>query len=341
MKIGIHHSDNSFSESWIKYCEKENIPFKIVDCYRNDIIKQLEDCDGLMWHFHQANSKDVLFAKQLLYSVQMAGKKVFPDFNTAWHFDDKVGQKYLLEAAGAPFVPSYVFYDENQALEWVETTQFPKVFKLRRGAGSAHVQLVENEREAQKLINKAFGRGFRQYNAWANLKERWRKFKRKQVGLKSVLKGIVRLGYTTDFDRVVGREKGYIYFQDFIADNDHDIRVIVIDGKAFAIKRLVRKNDFRASGSGAILYGKDNFDLNTIKLSFQISRELKSQCLAIDYVFDEGHPLVVEVSYGFVEEGYNSCEGYWNEELKWHEGNFNPQGWMVQKLIKCIRQNSY
>ena len=27
------------------------------------------------------------------------GIKVFPDSNTAWHFDDKVGQKYLLEAS--------------------------------------------------------------------------------------------------------------------------------------------------------------------------------------------------------------------------------------------------
>ena len=36
------------------------------------------------------------------------------------------------------------------------------------------------------------------------------------------------------------------------------VRVIVINDKAFAIKRMVRKNDFRASGSGIIEYDKEN-----------------------------------------------------------------------------------
>ena len=106
--------------------------------------------------------------------MQASGKKVFPDFNTMWHFDDKVGQKYLLEIIGAPLVPTWVFYDKHEALSWVDKTDFPKVFKLRGGAGSANVQLAHTKREAVKLIRKAFGRGFSQYNALGNLKERIR-----------------------------------------------------------------------------------------------------------------------------------------------------------------------
>src|ERR1035437_202885 len=132
MKIAIHNHPGSFSDRWIKYCDEKGIEYKIVDCYRSDIIEQLNDCDALLWHFHHASAKDSLFAKQLLYSVQASGKKVFPDFNTVWHFDDKVGQKYLLEAINAPLVPSYVFYSSHDALEWVDKTSFPKVFKLRR-----------------------------------------------------------------------------------------------------------------------------------------------------------------------------------------------------------------
>ena len=109
MKIAIHHTPGTFSDRWISYCEEKGIPYKIVDAYSSDIVKQVEDCDAFMWHHHHANYKDALFAKQLLYSLQIAGKKVFPDFNTGWHFDDKVGQKYLLEAIGAPLVTSYVF----------------------------------------------------------------------------------------------------------------------------------------------------------------------------------------------------------------------------------------
>jgi len=333
MKIAIHQKDNDFSSKWIEYCQKNKIDYKIVNCYDSDIINKVEDCDVLMWHFHQAISKDVLFAKELLYSLQTAGKKVFPDFNTVWHFDDKIGQKYLLEAIGAPLVPSYVFYDKEEALQWVNHTDFPKVFKLRRGAGSDHVKLVPNKHKAKKLVNKAFGRGFSQYDKITNLKDRWYKYKKGKTSFWNVMKGVFRLGKTTNFAKVVGPEKGYVYFQDFIPDNRYDIRVIVINNKAFAIKRLVREGDFRASGSGHILYEKHHFDEDTIRLSFEINEKVKSKCLAIDYVFKEGTPLIAEVSYGFVKEGYYPCEGYWDRELNWHEGPFDAQGWMVESLI--------
>lgn len=332
MKIAIHQKQNDFSSKWIQYCEKQGINYKVVNCYANDIIEQLEDCDALMWHFNQSSPKDVLFAKELIYALQTAGKKVFPDFNTAWHFDDKVAQKYLLEALDVPLVPSHVFYDKQSAIEWVEDTSFPKVFKLRRGAGSAHVKLAKSKYEAKKMINKAFSRGFSQYDKVANLKDRWYKYRTGNTSIWNVVKGILRLGKTTEFAKVAGRERGYIYFQDFIPDNTHDIRVIVIDDKAFAIKRLVREGDFRASGSGHVLYEKKHFDDETIRLSFQIADKVKSKCLAIDYVFHNNNPLIVELSYGFIKEVYYDCKGYWDRELNWHEGRFDAQGWMVKAL---------
>src|SRR6056297_1813505 len=170
MKIAIHPRIDSFSQRWIEYCKISGIPYKKVNCYDSDIVQDLEDCSALMWHFHQANPRDVIFAKQLMYSLETAGKKVFPDFQTCWHFDDKVGQKYLLEAVDAPLVPSYVFYDKKEALRWIESVVFPKVFKLRRGSGSDHVMLVSSRNKAKNIVRKAFGRGFPQYDAGSNLK---------------------------------------------------------------------------------------------------------------------------------------------------------------------------
>lgn len=334
MKIAIHSTKGSFSERWIAYCEANQIKFKLVNCYKSDIIQQMEDCDVLMWHHFQTNPKDVLFAKALLFSLAQSGKKVFPDFYTNWHFDDKVGQTYLLEAIGAPVVPTYLFFDKKSALEWAETTIFPKVFKLRGGAGSSNVKLIRTKTNAKKHIRKAFGEGFSNYNKIGSLKERLRKWRLRKATFIDVVKGIVRFIYPPHFVKVLGKELGYVYFQDFIPDNDFDIRVVVIDDKAFAIKRMVRKNDFRASGSGFIRYDKDNFKDEWIKLAFDINEKIKSQSLALDFVFDKGQPKVLEISYGFVKEGYDSCVGYWDNNLNWHEGKFDPYGWMVEALIK-------
>ena len=141
MKIAIHHRAGSFSDRWISYCEEENIDYKIVNAFASDIIQQLSDCDVLMWHHHHAHIKDVLTAKRILFALEHAGVKVFPDFKTGWHFDDKVAQKYLLEAIGAPLVPSYVFYDKQDSLNWAGSAVYPIVFKLKGGAGAANVKL--------------------------------------------------------------------------------------------------------------------------------------------------------------------------------------------------------
>lgn len=334
MKIAIHHKNSSFSDRWMRYCEENNIDYKIVNIYDNDIINQLYDCGALLLHHHQSSVKDVILAKPILFALQQAGIRVFPDFNTTWHFDDKLGQKYLLEALGAPLVPTYVFYDKNTALEWAAKTTFPKVFKLRGGAGSANVKLVKTRNEAKKLILRAFGKGFSNYDTMGSMKERWRKWRSGKTSITDVVKGVVRFVYPPQFTKVLGREVGYVYFQDFIPNNDHDIRVIVIGDKAFAIKRMVRKNDFRASGSGNILYEKHNFNENDIQLTFEIHEKLKSQCTAMDFVYDNGQPKIVEISYGFVKEVYDACTGYWDKDLNWHEGKFNPYGWMVEEVLK-------
>lgn len=340
MKIAIHDSKEKhfFSDRWIEYCSRNNIPFKVVNAYDNDIINQLNDCDIFMWHHSNYDYRDALFAKQLIYSLETIGIKVFPDFNTTWHFDDKVGQKYLLEAIDAPLVPSYVFYNKKDARKWIESTSFPKVFKLRGGSGSSNVQLVENKHKAKKLIKKAFGKGFSQFDKFNHLKFRYKNFKSGKESFVGVLKGIVRLFIGNKYSNMVPKEKGYVYFQEFIPDNKFDIRVIVVGEKAFALKRLVRKNDFRASGSGNILYNKSEIDERCIQISFNVNEKLKCQSIAFDYVFDENNnPLIVEISYGFDVKAYDPCPGYWDSSLKWHEGKFNPQEWMVEDLILSLK----
>ncbi|MBP8959655.1 MAG: hypothetical protein KBG40_04435 [Bacteroidales bacterium] len=338
MKIAIHSSKGSFSDRWIAFCESAGINYKIVDCYRNSIIEDIADCNALLWHVSQNNPKATLFAKQLLYSVEKSGKKVFPDFNTVWHFDDKIGQKYLLESIGAPMPDTWIFYDRETALQWAEETEYPKVFKLRSGAGSQNVWLARSRSHAIKIINKAFGRGFFLYNAWGSLNERWRKYRLGKTNFKDVIKGIVRLASPPPYAKVKGKERGYVYFQEFIPGNDYDIRVVIIGDKAFAIKRIVRKNDFRASGSGNILYEKELFDEDNIKLSFILAEKLKTQCIAFDFVYKNKKPFITEISYGFSPEGYDLCPGYWDKELNWYEGHFNPYGWMVENLLNEIKK---
>ncbi len=337
MKIAIS-KNGGFSDRWIDYCKKEGIDYKIVNAYDSDIIEQVSDCDAFMWHHHHNNYKDALFSKQLLFSLQHSGKSVFPDFNTGWHFDDKVGQKYLLEAIGAPLVPSYVFYTKKEALDWVEKTTFPKVFKLRGGAGATNVRLAKTKGDAKRLIKRAFGKGFAQKDFVYFFKDMYKQYKNGIVGFKEVMHAFTRIFVGNQFAKMHAPEKGYVYFQDFIPNNKADLRVCVVSNKAFALKRLVRKGDFRASGSGNIIFDRAQLDERCVSLAFKINKTLKAQSIAFDFVFDQNNnPLVVEISFGYAVKAYDNCEGYWTDDMVWHEGShFDFCGWMVDDIITKV-----
>ena len=335
MKIAIHHHSGSFSDFWIKFCKTNKIEFKIVNAYKNSIVSDLSGYDIFMWNHLSHRYKDVLFAQQLLQSLEIAGVLVFPNYNTGWSYDDKIGQKYLLEAIKAPIVPTYIFYTRKEALNWIKKTEFPKIFKLSRGASSVNVRIVKTKWKAAKLVRKAFARGFPQHNKFNAFKERFNSFRKNDASIFWLIKGLIYLFISTEFSKMYNREKGYVYFQDFIPNNTFDIRVIVIGSKAFAIKRMNRTNDFRASGSGNIHYKRHEIDERCVQIAFNVNEIINSQCIAYDFVFDANNePLILEISYGYLPSVYQDCEGYWDTALQWHQESIEPQKWVIENLVQ-------
>ncbi len=260
---------------------------------------------------------------------------MYPNSDTAWHFDDKLVQKYLLEAIDAPLVPTYVFFDRKTATDWIDTADFPIVFKLRRGAGSENVRLVRTYAEAKALATRAFKKGFSSYNGLQNFHDRIYRYRNGQSSVMDILKGVIRLIIKPDFAKIVGRERGYLYFQKYLANNDFDTRVIVIGDKAFAIRRYVRKGDFRASGSGLISHRREDIDERCIQLAFQYTHTLSAQSMAFDFLMnDAGKPMIVEISYAFTPAGYDECPGYWDRSLQWHSGSFIEQHWILEEILQ-------
>ena len=49
--LAIHQSSEGFSAKWIEYCKVNCIPYKVVNCYSNDILEQINGCNGLMWQW--------------------------------------------------------------------------------------------------------------------------------------------------------------------------------------------------------------------------------------------------------------------------------------------------
>lgn len=341
--IAIHDRPGSFSDQWIAFCVANNIPFKRVNAHDSAIISQLSDCSGFMWHWHHNDSASQLFARQLTLSVEKMGIKVFPNANTAWHFDDKVGQKYLYESLKLPLVPSYVFYEKSKALEWVGTAEYPLVFKLRGGAGAQNVILVKDRPQAKRLVYRAFSRrGFPAFSLEAYTQQTIWEFRRDRT-----FKQLLRIPYWAIRTlaglkprkaRMLPSQNGYVYFQQFVPNNDFDDRIVVIGDRCFCVRRYCRPNDFRASGSGVLHHDHTIFPTKTIETAFRVAKSLNSQSIALDFIYDrEGAPLFVESSYCYAAgKAYEECDGYFDSNLKWHDIPVRPQQFIIEDFLGQI-----
>ncbi len=334
MRIAIHDRKNSYSTRWIAYCQEHHIDYKAVNAYDSDIISQVKDCDIFLWHYHQGSAADMNFAKQLLFSLEQTGKIVYPDFETGWHFDDKLGQKYLFEANGIKAAEAFAFYDEQSALEWAKTTSWPKVFKLRGGASSYNVELVRSYKEAKKYIRQAFNQGFPAYDKRRRMRRTLKHFFCGKASLREALGAMSVLFRHLPTD-LLPDHKGYIYFQEFIPTENYDYRIETCGDKAIAMVRYARKGDFRASGGHNDHFEHELIEPDVIQFAFDVAKKLKMQSAALDIVRNKetGELFIVEVSYCYGVDADEYDHGYWTSDGQWHDEPFDGQDWIIEEVI--------
>ncbi len=336
--VAIHDRPGSFSDRWFERARCLGIQHASVDCLRSTIISELRGHSGLLWHWTHERATDLLIARSIIQAAETMGLRVFPDSATCATFDDKLGQKYLLEAVSAPLAPTHVFFTEDAALEWIETAGFPKVFKLRRGAGSSNVHLVPNAGMARRLVHRAFGKGFSP--AASPLQDASLRYARAKA--RGDLRGAALRLPRTLFDSYrrasqMDHERGYVYFQEFFPGNAYDTRVTVIGDRAFAFTRNVRKNDFRASGSGSIDYDLSRIRPECVAIALEVAHNIGAQSLAFDFAVDgEQRPHILEISYCYQAKAVYDCPGYWTRTLEWHAGHVWPQDAILDDMLATL-----
>jgi glutathione synthase/RimK-type ligase-like ATP-grasp enzyme len=339
LPIAIHDERGSFSDRWIAYCEERGIAYTRVDCRDSNIVTQLRSVNALLWHWHYPDPVVPLIARQIVAAAEAMDLVVFPNSRTCWHYDDKIGQKYLLEALHAALVPTYVFFELREALQWIDRTSYPKVFKLRTGAGSANVQLVKDAQQARRLARQAFANGFRPVAPYLRDARKRLRVARQRSDVLNALRRLPRsLAAIRRLNHSIGSERGYIYFQDFAPGNEFDIRVTIIGDRAFGFTRNVRPHDFRASGSGDIAYDLARIPLECVRVAFDVTRKIGAQSLAFDFVLGaRGEPMILEVSYCYQAEAVFRCEGHWDRQLNWHPGHVWPQDAILIDLLEHLQ----
>ncbi len=343
MIIGIHPDcdwGGPYSGKWRETLRAAGAETRDLNLLAPDALEQARACDGVMWRWAHT-PQDKQSARRILHVIEHTlGIPVFPDSATAWHYDEKVAQYYLLKGLGAPVPETWVFWRREDALAWAPTAPYPLVFKLSCGAGSSHVTKVQTAEEAAHLINLCFvwglhptdeagmGRQMRARSAmlWQGLRRRLTDGLR--YGLTGRLPPVHPLWWRPEF--------GYVYFQRFVAGNEGDTRITIIGDRAFGFRRRNRPSDFRASGSGLIDHDPSQVDLRCVETAFRVSKAGRFQSMAYDFLFDDGKPVIGEISYTFADWAVQACPGHWRPDLTWVEGPMWPEEAQARDFLQRV-----
>lgn len=325
------------SPKWAELLEAAGHRVRWVDVYRADILYQLRGCRGFMWrHGHSHDMQRV--AKRLLPVLEREmDLVVYPDQSTCWHYDDKIAQRYLLEAVGLPIPKTWVWFAAEPALEWAESAVYPMVLKLSAGAGSVNVRLVSSFDELRLWIDRLFGGGA------YGLRDEDLDDRTLPDRAKAAARILVR-GRPVRETRPAGRlHSNYLLVQEFLSGNPYDTRITVIGNRAFGYRRFNRPGDFRASGSGIVDHDPAGVDQDSVRLAFRAADVLKTQSIAIDALRRGDQRLIAEVSYTYVSWLVHACPGHWELQgrpesgsLIWHDGPLWPEEAQVADYLERL-----
>lgn len=339
MKVGIlefRDTNGQYLKS-LRACEMilehNGIPFERLSASDPRLLERVRGLSLLLVRWgHYDHDRQIARSLIPVIEVQL-GVKCYPDWNTCWHYDDKISQWYLMQARGFPMAETRVFWEREAALDWLEREAvFPQVFKLSVGAGSLNVLIVKNATQGKKLVRRMFGRGLLP-GAFIPGTLRWSHFS-PWLEARRMGGNILRRLRGLDSSPWWVRQKNYALLQRFLPGNAWDTRVTVIGERAFAFRRLVRPGDFRASGSGRIEYDPSGIDPRCVEIALRASREMGFQSMAYDFLFTpEGEPCFCEISYTYLSKAVYDCPGWWDAQMSWREGHVWPE---CCQLADCL-----
>jgi glutathione synthase/RimK-type ligase-like ATP-grasp enzyme len=177
------------------------------------------------------------FIEDIIYYLELNGAIVIPRYRYLKANNNKVFMELLRRTLPAEFgtgINSRVFGCLEEAKEFLDDIKYPVVFKQAAGAMSEGVGLGLSRNDLNTKLKKLAATSFFIED------------------IKDLLRPIKHKGYIKE-----SRFRKKFILQDFIPELKGDFKVLIYSDKFYVLKRGVKQNDFRASGSGLRDFVKD------------------------------------------------------------------------------------
>ncbi|MBV7269248.1 hypothetical protein [Winogradskyella luteola] len=213
------------------------------------------------------------FVEDIILGLEMIGAEVIPGYKYLRAHHNKLFMEIMRDAMplkGLKNIKSDYFGTYEEFKTYADSYSYPVVLKSAFGATSKGVTLIRNKKEALKKTKS--------YSVSKNF---W-------YDLKDVLRSIKHKGY-----RKESKYRRKFIVQNLVPGMDRDYKILVFGKKYYVLERKVKKNDFRASGSGLINYTKD-LPEGMLNFAMKFFEYQKLPFFAMDVAFNGSEFFLIE-----------------------------------------------
>jgi len=262
--------------------ELKNFNYKVTIINFFDAMNDfsLIPVDSIFIYSVSKNNNYLHYIKDCVLNLSKFRKDVvlLPNIDQLYSYENKGYQELVKKRLYINNLKGKYFGDIDDYLNQSIKQETPFVHKEILGAGSIGVKLIKDNNDLRKIAKKnnkihAFIEGIRKY---INIKYRLEK---DYKGLKPIKKYAI-----LNFDKFRA-ERSQFVIQDFIPGLKYDFKILIFGDKFYALKRAVKKNDFRASASG--MFEKVTPPIEVLDYAYEIQRVLKVPFVALDIGISE------------------------------------------------------
>lgn len=263
------------------------------------------------------------FIEDVILYLSEKRSKVIPSFLILRATNNKVLMELLrkgLAISNDEYINTKVYGTLEESIS--TKRDFPVVIKTAAGAMSKGVRLADSERDFVSIAG------------WAS------RTKNFMFEIKDKLRRLKHHGYKNE-----SKNRDKFIVQKLIPGLKNDYKILVFGERYFIFSRPVRKNDFRASGSGFSNYkfgSKCIYPQGIFDFAREIFSKLNVPQLSIDIAYDGKNFYLIEFqgvlfgSVGFVKSDvfYSMCDGKWQmfpKTISLEKAYAESIAWFIEK----------
>ncbi|NLM66572.1 MAG: hypothetical protein GX180_05275 [Enterococcus sp.] len=246
------------------------------------------------------------YIEDLVYTLEERGAILLPVYKYLKAHHDKIFMEYMrlgFRDESLKSIRSTCYGSWVDALNF--DRNFPVVIKQASGSAGKKVFLVHNKSDYKKYVKKAGKTLVADSLTHLVVTE-----------IKNIVKRVIKniypskrkyIQYNTD------PVSSPVIIQNFIPGFDGDFRVLFFGGKYYCMHRGIRRNDFRASGSGQFSDVKDEHLEGLLDFARRLTYEIDFPILGMDIGFDGNNYHLIE--YQMINFGTSALQ----RSFLWHE----------------------